>query len=347
VLFGLRIGEPPLAVYYNRIICQALTRFGKTDTLKEDELSKKGAYCMNAKKFLPCFHGILIILFLLAAFAKFRPDDPVLTKAELYTGQQTVLDIDAAHDYVRTNIADKSSFSVEARFFADLKLYADAKAKKAGEKPISRVRKMIGAPNGVATVVPRGTGYLLTALHVVDKTSANEKFLKIKEILEKDNPDMFLETNFIAEYHVIGSDGKSFLAFTVATGKNEELALLRVKNVKKFTAPGVKISKAGEADLSDKAVVMIGDPLGVLGIMMDGRVGNGKWMKDEDGKFMYVVAPIVPGNSGGAVVRLGTMEWTGVVSKVMITPDPASFSSIALFVPNTVMNKFLDRVMPK
>jgi S1-C subfamily serine protease len=134
------------------------------------------------------------------------------------------------------------------------------------------------------------------------------------------------------------------MAVLIACDDNE-LSLVRVKNLKGFTAKPIPIST--EKDLSDKAVVVIGTPQGIENMIFDGRISKAGRIKTEDGTFMYVNASINPGNSGGMLATLGDMKLVGVMSQVEINSNPPSLTDIGLFVPNDIINKFLDKAMPK
>lgn len=278
---------------------------------------------------------LLIILFLsVYAFTQKTTE----AKSPLYPGQETVLALDNAHSWAREHRAN-SVFLVKVDSFADIQIFNSPQ--KAG-KPLFHVRKHINSSLGSGTVISE-RGYLITAKHVIDDTEAVEKIAQVTAAIQKDNPGNFIEVKVITEYALVGPDGKSFVAFTIATDKND-LALMQVKNKKGFDAPAVEISR--EKDLSDKSVIVIGSPLGVKDVIMDGRIARQTLVKDKDGSiFSYVIAPIVPGNSGGPVITLGDMKMVGVV--VEITTTGGSLTNIALMVPNTVINKFLDRSLPK
>ena len=287
------------------------------------------------------FCGIIFVLFLFVAGISSCQNNPV---KEMYPGQSIYTQTDQAHRYVRENIVNKSNFSVESKYFADIKLYLSAEDRTKNGTPVQRVRKLMFGVNGVATAIKDHNGYLITVKHVLDTTEAEAQMTKIVKTIEKRNPGMFLDGKLIAEYNLVDVHGTSFLAFISALDTND-LGLLNVKDPK-FSAPGLALSK--ETELADKSVFIVGDPLGIHDVILDGRIANGKMGKTEDlGKSMYVVAPIVPGNSGGAVVLASDLNMIGVVSAVKINEDPESLTSYALFVPNTVIEKFLEKNLPK
>ena len=259
-------------------------------------------------------------------------------KPYLYPGQQTILDLDNAHAWARENIANPSAFAVHTRSFADVQIYDNPD--KTG-KPRFHVRKSMGGGVGGGTVIAN-KGYLLTAKHVVDDADVIAKMDEIVADIKKKNPGKFIEFNVSTEYTLTDYTGKDFLAVKVAFG-DVDLALIQAKDPDKFTGSPVKISR--EKNLSDKTVIMIGTPLGIKDIIMDGRVAREKIIKKDGGTYMYVIGPIVPGNSGGAIITLGDMMLSGVVTNITIAGE--SLTSIALFIPNDIINKFLDKALPK
>ncbi len=287
-----------------------------------------------------CVISLLALLFIII-FTFNHNNGYYSGKSELYPGQNTVLALDDAHKYVRDNIADKSYFSVNSRYFVDVKLYDNPEKK--GE-PLNRVRKLLFGVGGGATVISNGKGYLITAKHVINPEGALALMEKTKVTLEKKSPGMYVDMTLVPEYTLTNRDGDTFLASVVALG-DEELGMLRVNKYKNFNAPGVVLSDADSSALSDKAVVMIGGPLGVHNAIMDGRIARSEDVKTEEGKFMYVIAPIVPGNSGGPVITLDDMKLVGVVSQVMVEPGSGTLVSIGLFVPNSVINKYVKKVV--
>ena len=288
------------------------------------------------------FCGIIFMLFLLVVGISSCQHDPMLIGSEMYPGQSMYTQTDQAHRYVRENIVNKSNFSVESRYFADIKLYASAEDRTKNGTPVQRVRKLMFGVNGVATAIKDHNGYLITVKHVLDTAEAEAEVAKMVKTIEKANHGMFLDGKLSAEYHLVDVHGKSFLTFVSALDTND-LGLLSVKDPT-FSAPGIALSK--ETDLTDKSGFIIGDPLGIKGVVTDGRVSNGKMEKNEDlGENMYISAPIVPGNSGGAFILTSDLKMAGVISAVRI--QEGSFTNYALFVPNTVIEKFLEKNLPK
>ncbi|MFA6565609.1 MAG: serine protease [Candidatus Paceibacterota bacterium] len=282
------------------------------------------------------FFGILFAVLVLSCLAPSCQSTP--PKQYLYDGQQTILDIDNAHIWARENIANPSAYAVETQSFADVKIYDNPE--KTG-KPINRARLSLDGSIGGGTVIAPN-GYLITAGHVVDDSSSVLKFAKIVADIEKKNPGKYIDVKVNTEYTLTDYAGKEFLAIKVALGEND-LALIQAKDPGKFTGSAVEVSR--EKNLADKTVIMIGSPLGIKDIIMDGRVARERITKQGKDTYMYVIAPIVPGNSGGAVIKLGDMKMAGVVTQVAVRE--ASLTSIALFVPNDIINKFLDKSLPK
>jgi S1-C subfamily serine protease len=285
---------------------------------------------------IPLIVAILFTIFLLSCVLPLqRPDT---TNPYLYPGQQTVLDLDNAHVWAREHIANPSSFAVKTQSFADVQIYDNPE--KTG-KPRFHVRKSMGGGIGGGTVIA-DKGYLLTAKHVVDDADVVAKVDEIVADTAKKNPGTFIVSKVSTEYTLTDHTGKDFLAVKVALGE-DDLGLMQAKEPDKFTGTPVKISR--EKNLSDKTVIMIGTPLGINDVMMDGRVAREKIMKKEGRAYMYVIAPIVPGNSGGALITLGDMMLSGVITDITIKMN--SLTSIALFIPNDIINEFLEKNLPK
>jgi S1-C subfamily serine protease len=282
------------------------------------------------------FFGILFALLVFSCLAPSCQSTP--QKQYLYPGQQTVLDLDSAHIWAREHRANPSAFAIEAQSFADVKIYDNPE--KTGT-PINRARLSLGGGVGAGTVITEG-GHLLTVRHLIDDSDAVSKYAKIVADTEKKSPGKFIDAKVSTEYTLTNHAGKKFLAIKVFLGDND-LALIQAKNPDKFPGRPVEISQ--EKNLSDKMVVMYGTPLGIEGIGMPGIVARDKKETTDGGDYMYVIAPIVPGNSGGAVITLGDMKMVGVISAV--AKKDGSFTSIALFIPNDIINKFLDKALPK
>ncbi|MCK9352160.1 MAG: trypsin-like peptidase domain-containing protein [Candidatus Paceibacterota bacterium] len=272
---------------------------------------------------------IYAILFVITLF---------VLSCQLYPGQQTVLNLDAAHSWARTHIADPSAYMVKSESFADIQIFDNPA--KAG-KPTFHVRKSLGVGTGSGTVIA-DKGYLLTAGHVIDDANVILEVNEIVDELRVKYPKTFIDAKVITEYTMIDHKGKDFLAAKVAIGEND-LGLIRAQDPDKFTGTPVDVSR--ETNLSDKAVIMIGSPLRIKDIIMDGRVGREDITKFGEGSYKYVIAPIVPGNSGGAVITLHDMKLVGVVTAVMV--KDGSFTNLALFVPNDIINNFLEKNLPK
>lgn len=282
----------------------------------------------------PAILGIIFVLFLSYLVSSCQTMPPKY----LYSGQQTVLDLDSAHAWAREHIANPSSFAVKTLSFADVQIYDNPE--KTG-KPLFHVRKAMGGGVGGGTVIA-DKGYLLTAKHVIDDTDVIAKADEIVADVMKENPGKFIDSKVSTEYTLTDHTGKDFLAVKVAFG-DIDLGLIQVKEPDKFTGSPVKISN--EKNLSDKTVIMIGTPLGIKDVIMDGRVARERITKKGGGTYMYVIAPIVPGNSGGALITLSDMMLSGVITDVTVNGE--SLTSIALFIPNEVINEFLEKNLPK
>lgn len=284
---------------------------------------------------IPFIGAILFIILLFSCVMPLR--DTGSPKPYLYPGQQTIQDIDSAHAWARTHRAN-SVFAVETVVTADLQVFDNPE--KTG-KPLFHSRKVIKQSTGAGTVIAEG--YLISVKHLVDDTDSLEKIQKMAAGIEKDNPGKYITAKIISEYSLIDSRGKSFFASVVAVDKND-LSLLKVKNPERFQYPPIEVSR--KKYFSDESIIAIGSPLGVKNVITDGKIARRDLEKMKDGgEYLYLVAPIVPGNSGGPVLTLGDMKMVGVVSMVMV--EQSSLTDIAMVVPNTVINKFLDREIPK
>lgn len=285
----------------------------------------------------PLFAGVLFFIILLF-FVLVLSREPFSLSPQLYPGQETVLALDNAHAWARKHRAN-SVFTIEVNSFADIKVFT---GDEKNSKPSFRVRKPIGQSLGSGTVIS-DRGYIITAKHVIDDAEVVKKIAQITDSIQKDNPGNRIEVKVTSEYSLVNQDGKSFVAFVVAVDKND-LALMKIKNKKDFNAPAVEVSR--EKDLSDKSVIVIGSPLGIKDIIMDGRIARQTLIKEKGGnRYSYVIAPVVPGNSGGPVITLSDMKIVGVVAE--ITTVGGSLTNIALMVPNTVINKFLEKSLPR
>ncbi|MCX6738651.1 MAG: S1C family serine protease, partial [Candidatus Parcubacteria bacterium] len=278
---------------------------------------------------IPFIGAILFIVLLFSCVMPLR--DTGSPKPYLYPGQQTIMDIDSAHAWARQHRAN-SVFAIETTITADLQIFDNPE--KTG-KPLFHSRKVIKQGIGAGTVIAQG--YLISVKHLVDDTDSIEKLKKMTAGVEKDNPGKYIDAKVITEYSLIDSKGKSFLASLVAVDKND-LSLLKVKDPERFHYLPIEVSH--KKFFSDESIIAIGSPLGVKNVITDGKIARRDLEKMKDGDYLYLVAPIVPGNSGGPVLTLGDMKMIGVVSMVML--EQSSLTDIALVVPNTVINKFLD-----
>ena len=296
---------------------------------------------MKTKMSNPLLYGVLFVLFLAVIFGA-----ACCNNKPLYPGQNIYTQTDLAHKYVREHIVNPSSYAVESRYFVDVGLYESKESRDKKEKPSQHVRKFLFGANGVATVIPQGKGYLITAGHVIKTAEAEEMVAKIVANTEKANPGMFLDAKVIAEYGVVAVNGKSFSASSIATEEGIDLGIIQVKNIKSFDGKGVALSK--ETNWADKSVFIIGNPLDIKNVILDARISNGLIEhREELGDIMYVVVPIAPGNSGGAVISVYDLKMAGVVSAVVTNKDPPSLTSHGIFIPNTVIEKFLEKHLPK
>lgn len=201
--------------------------------------------------------------------------------------------------------------------------------------PVTRVRSGSGAGSG--TVVwsgntPEGKTetYVLTNHHVVKNQIKVEK--RWDPNIKK---ELMVETRSSVEVEFFQYENGSTLEGTtsykaeiVAYSKEEDLALLRLKKSTPtyFVADLAPESREAEIFLGNR-IVAVGCALSHEPIMTDGGVN---FMDEEiDNKIYWMgSAPIIFGNSGGAVFLAKTGEFIGVPSRGAVIPIGFSANTV-------------------
>ncbi|MCK9352161.1 MAG: trypsin-like peptidase domain-containing protein [Candidatus Paceibacterota bacterium] len=299
---------------------------------------------MKNKMQNPFFRGLILILLMFAFIVFLKPHDPVLSEDALYPNQSEVIKTDSLHKWVREHRAN-SVMTVTVKPYLDIKMYNGSDI-----VPTTEMRQPFYEDNkvrvGAGTVNERCQGCILTVRHVVDPDQAFAK--EIAQLpervasIQKENPGLIIQAKISPEYDLIDSKGKHYPATVIALDPKEDLALVRVKDWKHFSIPAIKVYRG--KDFIDKEAAVIGAPKGHQNtIYFNAHTGNGRVIKTDHGDtYQLIIAPIVPGNSGGLALMLYNMEQIGVISAVK-TSD-GSYTNLGYMISNTAILDFLDRI---
>lgn len=217
--------------------------------------------------------------------------------------------------------------------------------------PVVRVRAKKAAGSGTVVfsqeVGGDGETYILTNHHVIESLIKVDK--KYDSFLKRNLPK---ESRGTATVEFFSYQDNSRLEGTlsvqadiVAYSESHDLALLKLRStaLKEFVANLPLLSFEKDLDLAD-AVVAVGAALGHAPVITRGHI---TFMDDEieDLPFWMSDAPIIFGNSGGAIFAQDSLQWVGVPSRISITQvgwSIAPISHLGFFIPFTRVYEWLE-----
>lgn len=190
--------------------------------------------------------------------------------------------------------------------------------------------------------------YVLTNNHVIEGAVKIEK--RWNSLLKREvQTDLLGEVGievFNFEYGSWEAGRTGYQAEIVAYAKEMDLALLRVKSIKKFDYVATLFPRGKEKEGLKMFMPLfaVGCGLGHPPLVTYGLLTG---FNDIIDNFPYYLssAPTIFGNSGGAVFLAETMEFVGVPSRISVSFSGYSSSPIthmSFFIPITSVYKFID-----
>ena len=171
------------------------------------------------------------------------------------------------------------------------------------QKSNVRIKQGWGGGSGTVIKIENGYTYVLTAKHVVDGSQTIEIEIPMK--------DKTYENNKGAHYIKVGVEYVDILSENIYLHKSSDIAMVRFPTLEGHdlaVTPGAP--KAGE--IGD-VIYVIGNPIRLIDNITRGLYSSDRTWSDTD--YMVISAPIIFGNSGGAVVN-NKGELLGVVSAI-------------------------------
>lgn len=218
--------------------------------------------------------------------------------------------------------------------------------------PNCRIRSdNVGGSGTVIYSAPNKDGdystYVLTNNHVVANSIKIDK--KFSPLLKRDIKDVVystVETHFfeyLYESRHIGT--QSINSDIVTYDKDEDLALLKLRLQREVPAVAKMYPRGKERELKlARPIITIGAALGEPPIMTTGRLAQ--FAREIENKEYWIgTAPIIYGNSGGAVYLEDTCELIGVPARIAVAGgifSPDAITHLGFMIPITRIYDFLE-----
>lgn len=189
--------------------------------------------------------------------------------------------------------------------------------------------------------------YILTNHHVVGRCIEVKK--EWSPMLKRDvKRDFFstVEVHFFKYQYSSRAIGTTSIDADIMTyDKNEDLALLKLRDEDKAPSVATLFPKSKEGDLRlGREVFVVGAALGEAPIITSGRLSQFS-REIENREYWISTAPIIYGNSGGACYLEDTGELIGVPARVALAGSIFAASAVThmgFIVPITRIYNFLD-----
>lgn len=217
--------------------------------------------------------------------------------------------------------------------------------------PVVRVRAKKAGGSGTVVWSRRvGADYrtfVLTNHHVVaDSIKVEEKYNPLLKRKMPTETRSTVDAEFFRYYRVSRIEGTySVKADIVAYDEKQDIALLELRTAREADDVAILPPPEREEDimLYDE-VVAVGATLGHEPLITDGHIN---FLDDEmdDHEYWLSTAPIMFGNSGGAVFLSDTLEFIGIPSRVAVAQIGWSVdvaTHLGFFIPFSRIYKWLD-----